>query len=39
MLQAEEDAKNSFDEAYKQNGEEITRQYIKANIAALGKDV
>lgn len=38
MLQAEEDAKNSFDEAYKQNGEEITRQYIKANAAALGKD-
>lgn len=39
MLQAEEDAKNSFDEAYKQNGEEMTRQYIKANAAALGKDV
>ena len=39
MLQAEEDAKDSFDEAYKQNGEEMTRQYIKANAAALGKDV
>lgn len=39
MLQAEEDAKNNFDEAYKQNGKEMTRQYIKANAAALGKDV
>lgn len=38
MLQTQEDAKTSFDEVYKQNGEEMTRQYIKANAAALGKD-
>lgn len=39
ILQAEEKAEKGFDTAYENNGEELTRQFIKANAAALGKDV